>query len=297
MSNNTGDEEILKIIETFRTWWKENSSNYSAILFDIDGTLISGRHALPGTDELIKTLRNSQFPFCLLTNDGNNSTKEKSAILQRRGLDINEDEIISCGDALKPLAEKKQYITKKFYAMGELGTPDYAELAGIKVERNPKLIDTCEGVIIGEGTYNWQENITAVINYYIKNESRIMIVPNPDSYWPSGNGEIGIGAGGKARFLCTILKEYGIKIKPNYLGKPYKPVYRCALQTLKERFDLPKTATGKRILMIGDSLLSDIKGANRAGFTSALVLTGISTVEHLEKASIATTPDHIFHQL
>ena len=181
--------------------------------------------------------------------------------------------------------------------MGELGTPDYAELAGIETERNPESIDTCEGVIIGEGTYNWQENITAVINYYIKNESRLMIVPNPDSYWPSGDGKIGIGAGGKARFLCTILKEYGIKIKPNYLGKPYKPVYRCALQMLKNKFSLPKDATGKKIMMIGDSLLSDIRGANRTGFTSALVLTGISTVTHLKNANSAATPDYIFKKL
>ena len=124
-----------------------------------------------------------------------------------------------------------------------------------------------------------------------------MIVPNPDSYWPSGNGEIGVGAGGKARFLCTILKEYGIKIAPNYLGKPYNPVYRCALQMLKERFNLPRSATEKKILMLGDSLLSDIRGANKAGFTSGLLLTGISNMNHVEKANSTCTPDYIFEKL
>ncbi len=288
----------MDIKKNFTTWWEKKSENYSAILFDIDGTLIAGRHALPGAAKLLQILRNSHFPFCLLTNDGNNSTAEKSAIMQRRGLDITKDEIVSCGDALKTLAVRKKYIGKKFYIMGELGTPDFAELAGIITERNPGAINSCEGVIVGEGSYNWQENITAVINYYIKNDNRLMIVPNPDSYWPSGNGEIGIGAGGKARFLCTILKEYGIKVTPNYLGKPYSPVYRCGVQMLKEKFNLSKSAaTGEKILMLGDSLLSDIRGANRAGFTSGLLLTGISKMNHVEKANSICTPDYIFKTL
>lgn len=287
----------LTVEKSFRKWWDKNSQRFGAVLFDIDGTLISGKHALPGAAELLQILRNSQFPFCLLTNDGNNSTEEKSAIMRRRGLDVSPDEIISCGHPLADIAKKYGYIGKKFYIMGELGTPDFAELAGIVTERNPKEIDSCEGIIVGEGTYNWQENITAAINYYIKNESRVMIVPNPDSYWPSGNGEIGIGAGGKARFLCTILKEYGIKITPNYLGKPYKPVYRCALRMLKDRFNLPREVTGKKILMLGDSLLSDIRGANRSGFSSGLLLTGISTITHTEKASKIATPDYIFETL
>ena len=287
----------MRTEKRFREWWQRNSNDYRAILFDIDGTLISGRHALPGAQALINILRDSQFPFCLLTNDGNNSTEEKSAIMCRRGLDISQGDIISCGHALLPFAESRQYVGKKFYTMGELGVPDYAELAGIIPERDPERINSCEGVIVGEGTYNWQENITAVINYYIKNENRVMIVPNPDSYWPSGNGEIGIGAGGKARFLCTILKEYGIKIDPCYLGKPYKPVYRCALKMLKEKFNLPRSLSGEKILMIGDSLLSDIRGANRSGFTSALVLTGISTLTHMEKVSAISTPNLVFQTL
>jgi HAD superfamily hydrolase (TIGR01450 family) len=290
-------EAVVEIEKSFTKWWQKNSSNYGAILFDIDGTLIAGKEALPGAAELLKNLRNSQLPFCLLTNDGNNSTEEKSAIMCRRGLDITPEDIISCGHALSPLAKRRKYRGKKFYIMGELGTPDYAELAGIITERTPSEINSCCGVIVGEGSYNWQENITAVVNYYIKTGNRIMVVPNPDSYWPSGNGEIGIGAGGKARFLCTILKEYGIKIKPDYLGKPYKPVYTCALQMLQQKFNLSRDVSGKKILMLGDSLLSDIRGANRAGFTSGLLLTGISNITHTEKAKQICRPDYIFETL
>jgi HAD superfamily hydrolase (TIGR01450 family) len=288
----------MNIGTSFLKWWKEHCTEYDAIFFDVDGCLISGKHALPGAIELIEYLRNTQFPFCLLTNDGNNSIEEKCGIMKRRGLNISTNELISCSSALTPLAKEKGYIDKKFFVMGELGNPDFAELAGIKVVRDTSKIGSCSGIIIGEGSYNWQPNINAVINYYIQEKSSLMIVPNPDSYWPNGlNGEIGIGAGGKARFLCTILREYGIKIKPLYLGKPYNPVYRCALKHLRELFNLPREVSGKKILMLGDSLLSDIRGANRVGFSSGLLLTGITNMNHVKKARKNCQPDLIFKSL
>jgi NagD protein len=284
--------------QTFLKWWGRNSHEFSALLFDIDGTLISGRKAMPGVPLLIKQLEDSRFPFFLLTNDGNHSTKEKSNVLKIAGLDIKPQEIISCGDALKPFANEKGFAGRKFFVMGDLGKPSYAEKAGLKVEKNTKRINECAGVIVGEGTYNWQSNISSAMNYFIKYPERFLIVPNPDSYWPNGpNGELGIGAGGKARFICTILSDYGIKIKPAYLGKPYRAVFNYAFDILKTKFGLQANLQRKRVLMLGDSLASDIRGANRFGFTSGLVLTGITNHCHLKKAKPGFRPDCIFSRI
>jgi len=289
----------MHIIDDFLVWWDKNKYNFDAVFFDIDGTLIAGGQALPGAADTLSIFRKDNIPFTLLTNDGNHSLQEKSHILKRCGIDVSSEEIVSCSSALKYLAQRNKYIGEKFFVMGELGRPDFAEDACLHVIRETKKISECRGVIIGEGSYDWQENINAVLNYYILNKTEgIMIVPNPDSYWPSSSkGEIGIGAGGKARFLQAILKEYGIKIKPVYLGKPYKPVYQYALKHLSKRFDFLKKITKKRILMIGDSLLSDVKGANKVGFSSALILTGISKEQHIALAKPAVYPDFIFRQL
>ncbi|MFA6566946.1 MAG: HAD-IIA family hydrolase [Victivallales bacterium] len=284
--------------QTFLKWWGRNRSGFSALLFDIDGTLIAGRKVMPGASALIKELEESGFPFFLLTNDGNHSTKEKSDTLKKAGLGIKPSEIISCGDALKPFVREKGIAGEKFFVMGDLGKPNYAEMAGLEIERRTKNIYDCAGVIIGEGTYNWQSNISSAMNYFIKYPGRLLVVPNPDSYWPNGSGgELGIGAGGKARFICTILGDYGIKIKPVYLGKPYSAVFNYAFDILKTRFGLPSNLQRKRILMLGDSLASDIRGANRFGFASGLVLTGITSHLHLKKAKPGFRPDYIFHSI
>lgn len=283
---------------TFLKWWEKNSSEFSALLFDIDGTLISGRKAMPGVPAMIKQLESAGFPFYLLTNDGNHSTKEKSNTLKKAGLDIKPDEIISCSDVLKPFAREKGLAGEKFFVMGDLGKPSYAEKAGLKIEKRTIKINECAGVIVGEGTYNWQSNISSAMNYFIKYPERLLIVPNPDSYWPNGpNGELGIGAGGKARFICTILGDYGIKIRPVYLGKPYRAIFNYAFEILKTRFNLPSNLLRKRVLMLGDSLASDVRGANRFGFTSGLVLTGITNHDHIRKAKPAFNPDYIFPRI
>lgn len=283
--------------QKFFEWWKEKHNDFSGILFDIDGTLISGKHALSGAPELISWLRSHEYPFYLLTNDGNHSRQQKSLFLCRAGVNVNYEEIISCASALESYAENNALKGSKVFVLGELGNPDYAEDAGLLVTRDLKEINDVSAIIVGEGEYDWQPYLTAALNYFVKNREAPLVVPNPDSYWPAGRkGEFGIGAGGKARFLVSLLDEMGIEKKPVYLGKPYKAIYEYAVEAMRRKFT-GKTIHFERVLMLGDSLRSDILGANTAGLSSALLLTGITGHEQLKKASGDLLPDYVFDSI
>ncbi len=285
---------MINIDTTFNEWWSENKIFFDAVLFDIDGTLISGNDYLPGAGDLLAQMRKDNFPFYLLTNDGNHSTIEKSVILSAAGIDVSPDEIISCGSALGSYAKKNGYTGKMFYVLGELGTPDYAELGGLKVCRDPKEIANCDGVIIGEGNYDWESNINAAFNYFILNPDKPLIVPNPDSYWPAGpHGELCIGAGGKARFLSAVLADMGITMNPVYLGKPSAAIFDLALDTLCDRYGLSADINRKKIIMLGDSMRSDIKGAMNSGLSSCLLLTGITKMWQVENIPVDELPDYL----
>lgn len=282
------------------SWWSDNFQCYHALLFDIDGTLLAGRKALPGAVEMINWLREHNYPFYLLTNDGNHSTVEKSRLLAKGGVDIAPEEIVSCSMALNLLAEEDLFDDQPVFVMGDLGQPDYAEEAGLVATRDTKNIDDCQAVIIGEGVYDWQHNISAVINSLRRLPDRKIIVPNPDSYWPSGiNGDIGIGAGGKARFMVGLLDEMGYQVPVTYLGKPYPLIFEYTLEPLKKRFSLPASTPHKQIMMLGDSLKSDIRGANQYGLTSTLMLSGITGLEHIKKPGISSIeiPDFVFQSI
>jgi HAD superfamily hydrolase (TIGR01450 family) len=290
----------LRAIEkkSFIDWWRSNRKDYDAILFDIDGTLAAGKNKMPGAVELLSLLDTSKFPYLLLTNDGNHSVQEKSVILAKGGLSVKPETIVSCSMALKLFAEKNNCFGEKFFVMGELGSPCFAENAGLKTERDPDKIHSCKGVIVGEGNYDWQKNFFAVFNYFIKRPKAWLVVPNPDSYWPDGsNGEIGIGAGGKARFLCSLLKEYGIRVVPVYLGKPYRLIFEFAMRSLCELFPHAKKIKKRKIIMIGDSLRSDIKGGNLFGLTTVLVMTGITKYSHLQNLKKNMSPSMVFKNI
>lgn len=278
-------------------WLTLNRERFNAVCFDVDGTVVRGPRQLPGAADMMAWLRAENIPFILLTNDGNHSIREKRDLIRSTGLSVDDHEIVSCGQALEWVVQHQQRQGQRFFVMGELGYPSYAKLAGLEEERDPSRIDHCAGVIVGESNYDWESAFNAVINFFIDNPTAPFIVPNPDTYWPNSKGGIGVGAGGKARFIQTVLSEYGRPVDITYLGKPYRAIYDYALSRLKDMgATFADNAPPRRALMVGDSLKSDIKGAIGAGFSSALVLTGITDREHLELER-EIKPDLVFEAL
>ena len=76
---------------------------------------------------------------------------------------------------------------------------------------------------------------------------------------------------GKKREICAgslaqRYEELGGKVK--YFGKPYKEIYEKSLKLLKIK-------KNNKILALGDSLRTDIAGANNFGIDSLLITSGI----------------------
>ncbi len=281
----------------FLPWWKDNYQRFQAILMDIDGTLVAGERALPGAADTLDWLRRRRFPFCLLTNDGNRSPQEKSRLLGQAGLSVQPEEIVSCGMALDELARHPELGQKLFFVMGDLGRPNYADTAGLRITNDPGQLEQCAGIIVGEGYYDWQRYLNLALNTLLSAPDKMMIVPNPDSYWPNGvNGEVGIGAGGKARFLAGILAEAGVRVEPIYLGKPYRAIFRLALEHIGRCWGIPDLSADQ-VLMLGDSLKSDIAGARLAGLRSGLLLSGVTSRVLAEAAPDEERPDWVFKAL
>lgn len=103
-----------------------------------------------------------------------------------------------------------------------------------------------------------------------------MICVNPDIQVISG-GKVKLCAGA----LAQAYENLGGAV--SYHGKPYPAVY----QALLKKLDLRDT---KRVLAIGDSLSTDILGANTMGLDSLLVLSGIEDGGHFNGLWTPTTP-------
>lgn len=88
-----------------------------------------------------------------------------------------------------------------------------------------------------------------------------LVCTNPDRWIPTAAGlRLGPGA---------VAHAYAALGAPVYLyGKPHAPIYAEALRRLGE------TTDAARVIAIGDTLGTDVRGATDAGLTSALVTEG-----------------------
>ena len=281
-------------MRTFTEFYIENRKNIDAVLFDVDGTLAVGSFPIPGAKELLELLEKDGCPYFLLTNDGCHSRMEKALFLKRANLAVSEKNILSSGNALKWWAER-HYNGGLFFQSGNFGEPNFAAEAGIAVTREPALAKQCCGVLMGEGAFDWRLNLEVVFNMLLHHPEYPVITANPDSYWAMPDGKsMGVGSGALTRFICGLLKEAGVTVEPVYLGKPYLPIYECVYSFVRDNFPGLEIRDPKRVMMVGDSLASDIRGGNGAGFTTCLVLTGITTPELVEQADADRRPDEIF---
>ena len=282
------------VIPTLHEWLRSHPDMLDALVFDIDGVLLVNGKAASGSHEVLDMLRKNRMPFFLLTNDGDHSTKEKADILNAADLQIHFTEIVSCADGLVTLHGEKQFSGDPFFIMGNLGNPCFARKAGLNTTRDLSRIDHCQGIIVGEKGYDWETTITGAVNFFIQKPAAHLIVPNPDEYYPGKTaGQICIGAGSVARFIVRVLKTYGIDLAPIYLGKPFSPIFQKTHDQLETLYD--RSIPRNRVLMVGDFIRSDIQGALDFGYCSALMLTGVTTRDILERSAVR--PDLVFETL
>jgi len=282
----------MRIHGSLHEWLEVHLEELEALVFDIDGVLVIENRAVAGSVELLRELRSKQVLTSFLTNDSNHSVEEKARFLQRCGLEIHPEEIVSSGDGLMAFVEEGRLQGSAFFAMGDTGTPCFGQKAGLVMTHSVEDLPSCTGVVVGEENYDWEIVINSVVNHLIEHPEHPLIVPNPDEYYPKMGGRIQIGAGGVARFIQRILNTYGISLQPHYLGKPYPPIFLHSHLQLEKRCGKP--IARRSVLMIGDHLDADIRGANDFGYRSALLLCGLTHAGHIEKSSVK--PDMLFRR-
>jgi glycerol 3-phosphatase-2 len=277
----------------FCHWLARHRGELDALVLDIDGVLVAGSRPTARAAELLGQVRGLGLPLRLLTNDGNNSLQEKARRLQTLGLEVDPREITSAGLVLQEVARRRGLVGERCFLVGRLGEPCFAEAAGIRVTRSLEELPRCRAVLLGEDDYPWEPVINGVINFLARHPEAPLIVPNPDPYYPVEDGGLRVAAGGVAGLVRLVLARYGVVVKPLFLGKPHPPIFRCNHRDLERQ--VGRRILRRRVLLLGDSLPSDVRGARAFGYRSALVLTGATTAARLVHSRIR--PDLVFHGL
>ncbi len=216
---------------------------------------------IPGAADFVEALKASDRPFLVLTNNSIFTPRDLRARLLRSGIDVPEDRIWTSALATADFLDA-QRPGGTAYAVGEAGlTTALHDVGYVLSDREPDY------VVLGETrTYSF-EAITKAIRL-IEAGARF-IATNPDPSGPSIHGTLP-ATGSVAALISTATGR-----QPYYVGKPNPLMMRSALNRLQ--------AHSETTVMVGDRMDTDIVSGLEAGLRTALVLSGSTRAEEVER--------------
>jgi HAD superfamily hydrolase (TIGR01458 family) len=240
--------------------------NFKGIIFDINGVLEFQGQVYPDAVELINFLRKKGIVIRILTNSTLKSRKYCAEQLNQMGFHVRETEVITAAYAtakyLETLTPRSCWIMLKRTGLEEFKhfchdteDPEYIVLG-----------DYREG-------FNFH-NMNKALKLLQRGSKFIVMI---SQIVDNSMGDVELTVGAYAKML-----EDAANVKATYIGKPSKFIFEMALKTM----DVERNT----VLMVGDRVSSDIRGAKNAGIKSVLVKTG-----EFKESDLAgdVQPDHI----
>jgi len=217
------------------------------LLFDIGGVLYVGEDIIPGAPAAIAKLR-KRFPLRFLTNTTRKTPMMMQEKLRKMGFPVEENELFTALDATKRyLVSRKGSVytiltdeAGAWFAELESEHPDFVVVGDAHLNFDYRRLNGAFRALEGGA-----ELIAAAKNRYFRDE----------------DGALSMDAGG---FIEAL--EYAADVKATIIGKPSRTFFGLALDAMGLKAD--------EVLMVGDDIEADIKGAQDAGLKTALVKTG-----------------------
>jgi glycerol 3-phosphatase-2 len=228
---------------------------YDAILLDLDGVLYRWPEPIPGSSEAVERLRAAGKGVAFVTNNSSRTPEQVVERLASVGVRAEPGEIVTSALATAALLQERGVASA--FVIGEVGLRTALVAAGVRLVARGD--HGAEAVVIGfDRGVDYAKLRDASV---LVEAGASLIASNPDPSFPAPDGEAWPGAGA---LLAAVETTTGIRAE--VVGKPEAPLLRQALDQ----------AGGGRPLLVGDRLDTDIAGAVRLGWDSALVLTGSS---------------------
>ena len=248
---------------------------YDTILLDAFGVLVHNFGALAGAVELVAWLNATKKPYFVLTNDASKLPSTSSRRYQAHGLDIGEERIITSGSLIARWFEQNALGGARCVVLGTADTHQYVvDAGGLVVPCDTK--ERVDVIVAGDDDgFDFQPSIDGTLSVLFRQVDAgcppRLLLPNPDLIYPRGPDSYGFTSGAMALILEAALKlRYPNTPTPKFegLGKPHSAIFEEAV----------RRAGGGSLVMVGDQLVTDIRGALDFGIDAALVGTGVSQI-------------------
>jgi 4-nitrophenyl phosphatase len=248
------------------------------LIIDMDGVLWHGDRPMPRLRAFFDLLRARGINFVLATNNASRSGAEFAAKLAGMGVTVALDEILTSPQATAAYLSANAPDARVFI-IGEPGLKTELTARDLKVVNDTDAQVAATHVVVGiDRTLTYAKLVEACL---LIRGGAVFIGTNPDVTFP---GERGIVPGNGAT-LAALRASTGVE--PLIIGKPEPEMMVQAMARMGGT--LADTA------VIGDRLDTDILGGIRAGMTTLLVLSGVTSAEDAETDAIQA--DYVFDDI
>lgn len=257
--------------------FKSIIDKYEVIFFDAFGVLKNYKGLLPGIESTFAYIESQKKEYYIVTNDASRSPAQLADSYHRMGLAAaSADRIISSGMLAKEYLDLKVHEGIVAYLGTEnsahyldssgLHTLPISEIDSTNIERVTAL------VFLDDEGFDWARDLNIVVNLLRKRPIPV-IVANTDYAYPVNKNDVAIAVGGVARMIETIVERDFIRF-----GKPDSQMFMFAYDLIREY----RTIAKKDIVMVGDTLYTDILGGNKFGLDTVLVFSGNTLADDAE---------------
>jgi len=254
---------LPEIIERFAPLARD----YDVLLSDVWGVVHNGLAAFPQACDALMQFRAERGPVILITN-APRAGDAVQRILDRLGVPREAyDAIVSSGDVTRGIVESR--LPQSVFHLGP--DRDRSIFSGLNVSFAP--VETADYVVCSglfDDTVETPEDYRSLLAA-MRGRSLFMVCANPDIVVERGD-ELVYCAGA----LADAYADLGGTVL--YCGKPYAPIYQAALGRAAA-FRRGEPLALQRVLAIGDSVRTDVKGAASFGVDCLFVISGIHAEE------------------
>ena len=253
------------------------ASRFQGVVVDLDGVVYLGDEVVQAAPAALDRVRGLGVAVAFVTNNSYRPPELVVEKLHRLGVKAAPEEVLTSSQALvRMLGGPAGLDGVKVMVVGGPGLRKALEAAGARLVDGSAWRDA-EVVAVGfdpDLTYARVRDATLAIRAGAR-----FVGSNPDTTLPSPEG-LWPGAGAT---LALLRASTGVR--PEVAGKPERAL-----------LDTAAVANGPGpYLMVGDRADTDLDGAHRLGWSTALVLSGVTRLADLP--DLAAAPDHVLRDL
>ncbi|WP_435772046.1 HAD-IIA family hydrolase [Nocardioides sp. SYSU DS0651] len=258
-----------------RTSTEPLADAYDLVMLDLDGVVYVGPDAVVGAAEHVAAARGRGSRVAFITNNASRPPAAVADHLTALGVPADVADVVTSAQAAARMVAERFGAGARVVCLGGPGLHEALTEAGVVPVGVDDDAHDAVAVASGYGPdLLWRDIMRAAVRI---REGLPWVASNTDHTIPTPYGV----APGHGVLVETLQRFTGVT--PAVAGKPARPLLD----------ETVRRVGGRRPLMVGDRLDTDIEGARNAGVDSLLVLTGVTGLAELVAAPAGLRPSYL----